>query len=80
MEWVLIVWLTSMNNDFAKKDGAVALSERTLAYQPSIIHGFATEKLCEIAADKLKAPKLTDPVDPNRKMNIIGPAICVQMK
>jgi len=82
MEWALIILLVNGSSDFTNKTPAApaVTAERTLGFQPTVIPGFASEKLCEAAAEKIKKVQIIDPANPSRNLPITGPATCVQMK
>ena len=82
MEWALIILLVNGSSDFtAKAPTAPAITtERSLGFQPTVIPGFASEKLCEAAAEKIKKVVIINPADASRMIPISGPATCVQVK
>jgi hypothetical protein len=82
MEWALIILLVNGSSDFTNKTPAAptVTTERTLGIQPTVIAGFASEKLCEAAAEKIKKVEIINPADPSRRIPIAGPATCVQVK
>jgi hypothetical protein len=82
MEWALIILLANGSSEFQNKTppAPVVASERTLGFQSTVIAGFASEKLCEAAAEKIRKVEIIDPANAAKRIPISGPSTCVQVK